>query len=1227
MRMAIFACAIALLLPAAVLLYGQSGNGTIRGVVTDSSGAVIPGAQVTITQQQTSVAFRTKTNGVGIFIFPPVSLGPYRILVESPGMEGWQADLTLLAGQTVDLAPALKVGAAADTVTVTGDVAPLVTTTSGTLGNVLERERIDQLPLNGRNFTSLLSTIPGLEGNNSGANAFADGIRFGIEIQMDGALMQDRWTGQTFARPPGLDSISEMQATTNASSAKLARPGVVTISTRSGANQIHGSLFETARNNAVGLARARTDYYTEPPHLVRNEFGGSVGGPVWIPKIYNGKNRTFFFFNYEARRQMSASTTQIAVPTEAMRQGNFAGLIDAARQTYTVYDPFSTGPGPNYVRTPYPNQQIPVTQESPVAKFLFAQTPLPTMPGINPLAGYNWYGPAPSATREYTYTMRFDHHITDRDQVFVRYTRGIQGTDTANSNVAGSPETLDGAGNRQLAAERTNNGVVSYTHTFSPTFFAETLGTFMYDFTGKLAPSTANIDQQLGLPDPVGNPGIGWPFIQLAGSSSVNWMTYWGWPASKSISRVGTLDENFTKIKGRHELLFGGRFQQEALDYFNGAQYPAGLYTFNSNATSLLDPSSGSAYNPLPGTGNNTANLYIGAANTYQSQSWRNDEKTTAGERTLYFQDNIKVNPRLTINAGLRWEYFVPIKIADGGVVGWDQKTMAAVLGASPADFVRMGDAVPSVINSLTSQGMIFETNKQAGMPASMVHNYYKNFGPRLGFAYRLTGGNHPLVVRGGAALYTFPEHENGFLANYQYTMPTQGGFTLTENTAAQSPDGLQNYLLRHAPDIIAGVNSANVIDVNNPSSLSRGSQYFRVPALDEPTDRAWNWNLTLEKQIGQHTMLSAGYIGTHGYDLGQWVEYNNMPASSYVWYLATGTPTPTGTFANVAERPLFTPTGPGSVYGNIEVYQKVGWSNMNGIQLQAQHRFSNGLGFQVFYVLSDAMRAGGHGWQDEVLNSPSYFLPGAVPTDLHARDRLEWYSRDTEIPKHRVNYNWIYNLPVGRGKKVGNSMNRALDMVVGGWQLAGTGSMISTYFTLPTSNWGTFGKVQVYGTKYPIQDCRSGTCYAGYLWWNGFIPATQVNKTNAAGQCIGVCGIPSSYTPSNTPIYNDPTAPYYNTNTAFIKLNNGQTVSTQVNTGLNPWQNQYAPGPWTFGLNGSLWKAFPIRERVSLQFHADFFNVLNMPGMPAPGSDGTLSLRTSLNSPRNLQLSLRLIW
>lgn len=220
-----------------------------------------------------------------------------------------------------------------------GDVSPVIVTESPTLGQVVERSRIEQLPLNGRLLTTLVdATTPGVD----------SGRVFGLretafEYVLDGAVLKNRDTGGHTGRPPGLDTIAEFKVETNNSSARMNRPASTLIVTRSGSNEVHGSLFETHRNNAIGLARRRQDYYTKAPHLVRNEFGGSLGGPVWLPKIYNGRNRTFFFGAWEGYRLRQGTTTSTTVPTAEMREGDFSGLIDSLGRpiTFTTHGPLA----------------------------------------------------------------------------------------------------------------------------------------------------------------------------------------------------------------------------------------------------------------------------------------------------------------------------------------------------------------------------------------------------------------------------------------------------------------------------------------------------------------------------------------------------------------------------------------------------------------------------------------------------------------------------------------------------------------------------------------------------------------------------------------------------------------------------------------------------------------------------------------------------------------------
>jgi hypothetical protein len=327
----------------ALTLTAQTGNGTVQGAVKDASGASIPGATVAIVNTATMVENSTKTNDVGLFVFPPVVPGNYTITAQSPGMETWKGAFLLRVGQTTEISPVMKVGAVTTQVNVAGEVAPLVTTSDATISTNLENTRIQQLPVNGRNIAQeVLITTPGFVGGLDGnSNPIDIGLRDGVELYQDGAVKRNRDVGD-WSMSPGTDSVQEVEVQTSLSSAKFDRPGSVLLSTKSGSNGIHGSAFETNRNSGVGVARARTDYYTKPPHYVRNEFGVSLGGPVYIPKVYNGKNRTFFFFAYEGARKGQASTTSTTMPTLAERNGDYSGLLDSLGRLTVIYDPLST---------------------------------------------------------------------------------------------------------------------------------------------------------------------------------------------------------------------------------------------------------------------------------------------------------------------------------------------------------------------------------------------------------------------------------------------------------------------------------------------------------------------------------------------------------------------------------------------------------------------------------------------------------------------------------------------------------------------------------------------------------------------------------------------------------------------------------------------------------------------------------------------------------------------
>ncbi len=1221
----------ALLVVLLALLWGpatlpaQTGAGQVQGTVRDATGAVLPAAHVVIVHTTTGRAYRTDTNGAGLYVFPPVQAGEYRISVEFAGMEKWEGTLTLQVSQTAVVDPMLKIAGTATEVVVF-DVTPLVNTETPTLSNVLERTRIEQLPLNGRLLQGLIgATTPGLE---NGSNPRVFGLSEGsTEFVQDGAVINSRDRGAIATRPPGIDTVQEFAVETSASSAKMNRPATAIISTRSGTNSVHGAVFETARNNSFGVARRRQDYYDKAPQLIRNEFGASLGGPVYLPKIYNGRNRTFFFAaweQYELRQSNTASTRMVTGP---MRGGDFTGLVDSIGRQITLYDPWTTAN--DWSRVPFAGNIIPLQRRSPVAKAYYDVTPLPNIAGANPMVKDNYSAPGIANRGDITLTFRFDHRLSDKDQLFVRYTHGSNWRKErrAASGNNGSPILLDGSGNVDPVDTRNESASLSWTHTFSPTFFSETIASgAAEDYWFQVGTNTVNFADQLGLPNPFKKGGR--PDAENIGFS----MIYIGSKPRDPTTRLFNIDQNFTKIVGRHQFEFGGRLHREILDVMPDQNWLAGRHRFSSLATALYDKSSG-ATSPkaVTRTGYDAANFYLGIAQEYMVQYARGWYYFRAKNYGGYWQDTYKATKNLTLTYGLRYEYNSPLTEKNNLLNGFDPKTLSIVNGRTLDEMYKMNVTTPAIVGSYTAVGVKFATPSEVGLPDNLIYSNYRNFGPRAGFAYRIGSGARQTVIRGGYGMYTFPMALRSFYTAIRNNPPTTASFSQSYVSAAQSPDGIANWSLRNAPTVVAGVNSADVLKADRPNNLTRGS--FRTVFFDphQPDAKAHQFNLTVEREILDNMLLRFGYRGTHGSDLEEQYALNSAP-NEYVWYSNTGLSLPTGDYSGVARRYLDKLT-----YGDIFEYKKTGWSNYNGFQVEVQRRYTKGVGFQFFYVLGNAFRAGGLASSGtEYVYEPNLFLNGAVPAGYDARNRFLNYRRDDTIPKHRIRWNWIVDLPVGRGKKLLGNTGGLLESIVGGWQLAGFGTMSTNYWNLPTNNWGYLGKVEVYGTKYPIQDCRGGKCIPGYLYWNGYIPANMINAYDSKGNPIGVMGVPKEYQRSNAPLIpvpanggspSDPNYAYYDTNTTWVTLKNGSVQRTTLDTNLHPWNNQFFAGPRSWGLDASVFKNVRITEKLNVRFNADFFNVLNMPGLNQPGDSGILSLQNSANSPRQLQLTLRVSW
>ncbi|MDQ6662854.1 MAG: carboxypeptidase regulatory-like domain-containing protein [Acidobacteriota bacterium] len=1209
----------------------QSGASSIQGTIQDLTSAALPGCSVHVVNQSTGVVNDTTSNGSGFYSVPGLFAGGYTLTFSAAGMKKYQTSVALQDAQNAVVNPKLTVGDVAEQVTVSGDAVQEVTYDSGTVSTQLDSKRIDQLPQNGRNLLGLAgATTPGLEAGGTRANGI---MQEGLEYSQDGAPMTNRDFGgeanSAQATLPDPDSVQEVKIETLNSSAQFATPATAILTTKSGTNQVHGSFFETARNNAIGVAKARQNPSNfAAPHLVRNEFGASVGGPIVIPKIYGGKNKSFFFFAYERFSLRQASNELVTVPTVAMRNGDFSGLINSAGVQQVLYDPNTTQAG-TFQRTPFPNNQIPLSRESPLAKALYAATPLPTS-ADNPLVNSNFNAVNNTQQTVPNITFRLDHVINQNNRLYLRFTDIDQTQQSLRNYPANSPANIAGGGlpagatGYQAVPIQSVSGAVGFSHVFSPTFFSETIVSQQWQrmYVNGGGPVDANYETLLGLPNNFGQsgfPNIGANLIMPYGGSQFNY----------GMSQIlTTLDENMAKVLGKHQMQFGGRYRHERFGYLPDRQ--SDTVTFSSQATGEYDPATGANYGALPNTGSPNADFFLGAASSYSQLKNAPFGHFRDQEIDFYFQDNFRVSKQLTINAGIRWEMHPAPHTQDGLNVSFDLAHDALVLPNPMSFYIDKGYTTQAIATNLQNLGVKIETPKQAGIPSAGIFNSNFNFNPRVGFAYVPFSGRWGTVVRGGYGDYIYPVPVRNSLRAAITNLPFLASYSQSYTSAGQAPDGLPNYLLRTPQTVVAGLNSANVVNSSAVNSLLPG---ISVTTLDPhyPPAHVREANATIEQPIKGGSVFRITYVFTHGSNLDQNYQYNAAP-STYVYETVNGVLPPTGTYASTATRPYDRTT-----WGTNVLSTKTGFSNDSALQLNYQRQFKNGYAYQIFYVYSRAFRVGGNTFRDGVLYPAALYAPGTLPAGLNpgtltnpseALNRYENYHIDTGIPEHHISFNGIADLPVGRGKHFLHNANRFLDALVGGYQVAFIGNVLSQAFQPIATNWGPTSPIQTYKSGVPITDCRSGVCHPEYEWFNGYIAPTSINAAKN-----GVSGLPSGYTPYQTPINNTPGTANYGNNNVPVNLKDGSTVLTGYSpgpSGANPFSQTVLLGPYNYTTDVSLYKVFSITERVKFRVNVDAFNAFNIQGRVNPNTttgttDGTESLQTSYWTPRQIQFSARL--
>ena len=1282
---------IALCLAIGPAAFAQSGAGTIQGTVVDPSSAAVPGCLVDVLNVATGVVSHTTANGTGFYAVPNLFVGTYSVTFTARGMKKYQTKLDLQDGQVAVINPRLAVGSVTEQVTVEASAVQLATYDSGTVSTELDIHRIDQLPENGRNVLNLAAqTVPGVEADGTRANGM---MAQAMEYTQDGAPMTDRQFGGELGSGgnspvenvilPDPDTVQEVRFETVGSSAALSAPATVELTTKSGTNSLHGSAFETNRDNYFGIAKARQDPANfAAPQLVRNEFGASIGGPITIPKLYNGKDKSFFFFAYERYSLRQGVSEEDYVPTDAERNGDFSAIVVNGIQQ-VIYDPSTSGNAASgYARTPFAyngkTNTINPALISPLATALFAGMPHATNQSIIPQAGgsYNYIANDPNSQTAPKFTFRLDQVFNDKNRAYARFTYQPN-TNVTAGNTADVPNLATSilpAGISTLTASPATNisAAVQYSHIFSPTFFAETVVSqqWLQSFYGNQAFNTTNYESALGLPNNFGRKGL--PGIT---GQSMGYNDTQGVFGTHQL--ISDLDENLTKIAGKHQMQFGGRYRHERLGYQTATSNTDGA-AFSTIATSQVGgcPSSCAANT---NTGIADASFYLGDADSYTLGLPSPYGAYYDNALAPYFQDNWHVKPNLTVNLGLRWEMDWAPAARGGNISYFDYTNDAIVLPNPISSYVASGATTQAIVTNLENIGVKFENASQVGLPASGTYNNLDNFNPRLGFAWTPGFLKRGMVIRGafGSFIYPVPIRTaiQWYTANYPFTASYTNNFT----EAQYAPDGLPDYDGRVAQNRaatynsasstgtpVAGLNTGNsVVNTTTTNAIPVGIG-MTAPSPHYPPPHMLDYNLTVERPLKDGSVIRVSYVFDHGYDLDQNYSPNTAP-SAYDWVANTQTPPVTGANAAVAMNPYDHTT-----YGALTESVTTGWSNDSALQLNYQHPFKHGYAYQIYGVYSSAFRVGGNAFRDSTIDPGADFLAGSLPSNVdpgtitnpsHALDRFENYQPDTAIPRYRLQYNGVVDLPFGTGKHFLHNANRLVDEIVGGYQVAFSGTMVSQSFQAVSGSelcfsFGCYNLGNNYGASSPIKmykdhkivDCRSGTCQNEYLWFNGYISPTTNANVDCTTNCIS--GVPSNYAADQAPIDNTPGStiggviPTYGTNYVIEKCTSCPASTVTVpGYGTIPYlpageiAEIYNPGPAGLGAiphtilqgpkNGeadiSLFKVFKITEDKTLRINVDAFNAFNIQGLNNPNTgDGTLNFLTSYWTPRQIQLSGR---
>lgn len=1034
----------------------QLATATINGVVRDTSGAVIPQATVTLINMQTGVKRSVETNQTGNYVIQDIDPGTYRLEVSKSGFTTQtQKAFTLYVNQTATYDFTLSVGSPTQTVTVEAAGAALETSTSE-LGEVVGRNEVNDLPLNGRNFTQILSLTPGVSTVNVSQNSTTTGGIWSNPIGefsypsvngqtnrsnlflLDGVYDQGSF-GSTYAIAPILDQVQEFKVQSHNDAPQFggALGGIINVVTKAGGNDFHGDAWEFVRNTAFD---ARNTFLANRIPFEQNQFGGAIGGPVILPH-YNGRNRTFFYAAYEGYRNHTTSSTLFKTVTPAELTGDFS---DSPTQ---IYNPFSTRPNPaspgEFIRDPFPGNQIPQSLLSP-GMVLFAKTLFPA-PVTTSNPAFNGLDTTPTITRQDTASLRLDEQFGAKDSAWARYTgftQPVTGSGgytglvhkvfTHGYNVGATwVHTFSGTSVMTLEFGRDSGNINQFTRfvNASPTFWQQVgfspnfAGNFIGGFS--TVPSTTVVGF-LGSPDPSAH-----------GASAVD---------ETHFSNIYQFRGDYSKIHGHHTFMMGGDIATNNAD----ALYLNPDLIFDSFPTT----------NPLStaGTGNAMASLLLGLP----SNAGRRDVRETEHGGWVdgfYFWDQWKATSKFTLNLGFRYDLtLLPIYGSasahnlPAGDLDWTHGQYILTGNAPSCDTAKAAPCIPG--GQLPAHVVITPLSNGA-----IYHNNYDNWQPRIGMAYRL----RPRTVLRASAGRFFDnwaaDTQTG--QNYEGSWPSIGQL-LASNLNATVPNATA----------FDPFNLGSGAPLPAPTPFNQ-VQWFMSPYAQRPYSDQWNFGV--QQMLGQNTVLTANYVGSHS---------SRLDVGGFVNVAVTPGPGDAATVASREPYPYITPTF---------FDQSIGRSSYNAFQFSLSGRSTHGLNYLISYTWSKTIDIGCSGW---------YGVEGCSienPYDLNANKSVAGF----DVPQI-FSAAWVYELPFGKGQKFSTG-SRVADAIVGNWQLNGILSLSS-------------GSPYDVGVSGDIANTGMSGCCSGYYERLNYLggPKTEPNPTPTNWINASAFAIPARYTFGN---------------------------------------------------------------------------------------------------------------